>query len=107
MLLFKFGSYSRLENHKHKMRFSLQALTLLASAFTITAASPLAARDAGTDLLIKDLLVLDAAIRNITYAADNYTGGAEGYQRIRESFAQTNCTNRIAYYDGMKIKPRM
>lgn len=88
-----------------KMRFS-QTLTLLAATSTLTTASPLAPRDAGTDLLIKDLLVLDAAIRNITYAAGNYTGGAEGYKRIRESFAQTNFTNRVAYYDGMKIVPR-
>lgn len=75
-------------------------------ASTLTAASPLVTRDAGTDLLITDLLRLDRAIRTITYAAGNYTGGAEGYQAIRESFSETNRTNRIAYYDAMTIKPR-
>lgn len=80
-------------------------LFVLLVASTIAAAS-LLARDAGTDLLIKDLLRLDQAIRTITYAAGNYTGGAEGYKAIRESFSETNRTNRIAYRDAMTITPR-
>ncbi|KAL2068759.1 hypothetical protein VTL71DRAFT_15097 [Oculimacula yallundae] len=81
-------------------------LFVMLVASTLAAASPLAARDAGTDLLITDLLRLDRAIRTITYAAGNYTGGAEGYKAIRESFAETNRTNRIAYYDAMTIAPQ-
>ncbi|KAK4956207.1 hypothetical protein LTR10_005728 [Elasticomyces elasticus] len=85
--------------------FSLSKLFVLATA-AIASASPLATRDAGTNLLIKDLYRLDLAIRNITYAADNYTGGAAAYEPIRESFKQVNATNRIAYYDAMTIKPQ-
>ncbi|KAK5718759.1 hypothetical protein LTR15_008493 [Elasticomyces elasticus] len=85
--------------------FSLSKLFVLATA-AIASASPLATRDAGTDLLIKDLYRLDLAIRNITYAAGNYTGGAAAYEPIRESFKQVNATNRIAYYDAMTIKPQ-
>ena len=80
-------------------------LLLLAGTAFVTS-TPLTTRDAGTDLLVTDLLRLDRAIRNITYAAGNYTGGSAGYQAIRESFAQTNRTNRIAYYDAMTIAPR-
>lgn len=63
-------------------------------------------RDAGTVLLVDDLLRLDNAIKSITYAAGNYTGGVASYGPIRESFVQVNRTNRIAYYDAMTIKPR-
>ncbi|KAK3673523.1 hypothetical protein LTR78_006757 [Recurvomyces mirabilis] len=66
----------------------------------------LATRDAGTNLLVNDLLCLDRAIRTITYAAGNYTGGTAAYEPIRESFAEVNRTNRIAYYDAMNIKPQ-
>jgi hypothetical protein len=83
---------------------SLRAFLLLATA-TFNTASPLLPRNAGTTLLVNDLLQLDLAIRNITYAAGNYTGGVEAYQPIRESFAQVNRTNRIAYYDAMAIAP--
>ncbi|PBP25976.1 hypothetical protein BUE80_DR003043 [Diplocarpon rosae] len=76
---------------------------ILLTTSTLLAATPLVARDAGTDLLITDLLHLDRAIRNITYAAGNYTGGTAGYQAIRESIAQTNRTNRIAYDDALTI----
>ncbi|CZT47557.1 uncharacterized protein RSE6_08132 [Rhynchosporium secalis] len=79
---------------------------LLLVATTLAVATPLTTRDTGTDLLITDLLRLDRAIRTITYAAGNYTGGAEGYKAIRESFAETNRTNRIAYYDAMTIAPQ-
>ncbi|KAK3652928.1 hypothetical protein LTR56_004876 [Elasticomyces elasticus] len=85
--------------------FSLKKILILATA-AIASTSPLATRDAGTDLLIKDLLRLDLAIRNITYAAGNYTGGTATYEPIRESFSQVNLTNRIAYYDAMTIKPQ-
>ncbi|EMC98818.1 hypothetical protein BAUCODRAFT_381363 [Baudoinia panamericana UAMH 10762] len=84
---------------------SLRALFLLCTA-AISSASPLAVRDAGTDLLIADLLRLDQAIKNISYAAGNYTGGTAAYQPIRDSFAQVNRTNRIAYYDAMTIQPQ-
>ena len=84
---------------------SIKLFALLVAS-TLAAASPIVTRDAGTDLLITDLLRLDRAIRTITYAAGNYTGGAEGYRAIRESFSETNRTNRIAYYDAMTIKPR-
>lgn len=87
------------------MKFSLATLTLFATS-SLALAAPLASRDSETNLLVTDLLRLDRAIRNITYAAGNYTGGAAGYQAIRESFAQVNYTNRVAYYDGLKIAPR-
>ncbi|KAK5124825.1 hypothetical protein LTR85_001538 [Meristemomyces frigidus] len=83
--------------------FSLWSMLLLAST---ALATPLTRRDAGTTLLVHDLLVLDQAIRNITYAAGNYTGGTAAYQPIRDSFAQVNHTNRIAYYDAMTIAPQ-
>ncbi|KAI6829847.1 hypothetical protein KC340_g12179 [Hortaea werneckii] len=60
----------------------------------------------GTDLLVNDLLRLDEAIKTITTAANNYTGGQEGYEAIRESFAEVNRTNRIAYRDAMTIMPQ-
>nr|POF01057.1 hypothetical protein CFP56_21005 [Quercus suber] len=82
---------------------SFTSLLLLA---TTALATPLAVRDAGTTLLVNDLLRLDLAIRNITYAAGNYTGGSAAYQPIRESFAEVNRTNRIAYYDAMTIAPQ-
>ncbi|KAK4556989.1 hypothetical protein LTR86_005970 [Recurvomyces mirabilis] len=86
--------------------FSLPALLLMALAAVSTAiATPLATRDAGTDLLVNDLLRLDRAIRTITYAAGNYTGGTAAYEPIRESFAEVDRTNRIAYYDAMTIMP--
>lgn len=53
----------------------LASLFLLASTALTTAFATPTARDAGTDLLIADLLRLDAAINTITYAAGNYTGG--------------------------------
>ncbi|KAK3073625.1 hypothetical protein LTR53_004635 [Teratosphaeriaceae sp. CCFEE 6253] len=82
-------------------------LGLLVLATSVVAyATPLAVRDAGTDLLVTDLLQLDQAIRNITYAASNYTGGVAAYRPIRDSFVQVNRTNRIAYYDAMTIKPQ-
>lgn len=84
---------------------SFKFLFLIATA-TFTTASPLSQRDAGTTLLINDLLQLDLAIQNITHAANGYTGGAAAYQLIRDSFAQVNRTNRIAYYDAMSIAPR-
>ena len=71
-------------------------LVLTTSIATFASASPLAQRDAGTGLLITDLLRLDRAIRNITYAAGNYTGGHADYEPIREALAQVNTTNRIA-----------
>lgn len=83
----------------------LRAQFLIASA-TFTKASPLSSRDAGTTLLVNDLLQLDLAIQNITHAANGYTGGVSAYQPIRDSFAQVNRTNRIAYYDAMTIIPR-
>ncbi|KAK3111645.1 hypothetical protein LTR53_012906 [Teratosphaeriaceae sp. CCFEE 6253] len=50
-------------------------LGLLVLATSVVAyATPLAVRDAGTDLLVTDLLRLDQTIRNIAYAAGNYTG---------------------------------
>nr|POE54315.1 hypothetical protein CFP56_41254 [Quercus suber] len=82
---------------------SFTSLLLIA---TTALATPLTTRDAGTDLLVHDLLVLDRAIRTITYAAGNYTGGTAAYQPIRESFAEVNRTNRIAYYDAMTIAPQ-
>ncbi|USW55988.1 Putative Cell wall mannoprotein [Septoria linicola] len=85
--------------------FGLSTLVVLAST-AFSAATPLETRDAGTDLLVKDLLRLDQAIRTITYAAGNYTGGTAAYQPIRESFSEVNRTNRIAYYDAMTIKPQ-
>jgi hypothetical protein len=96
-------------HHKHSITIASMltfAPLLAAFAAATVAASPLATRDAGTDLLINDLLVLDRAIASIGYAAQAYTGGQEGYEAIREAFAETNRTNRIAYYDAMKIAPR-
>ena len=81
------------------------SLLLLASA-AFSLATPFETRDAGTDLLVKDLLRLDRAIRTITTAANSYTGDQAGYGAIRESFSEVNRTNRIAYYDAMTIKPR-
>lgn len=81
------------------------AIFTLATACLATA-TPIVERDAGTDLLITDLLRLDRAIRTITTAANSYTGDAASYQPIRESFSEVNRTNRIAYYDAMTIKPR-
>ncbi|KAF2206788.1 hypothetical protein CERZMDRAFT_103088 [Cercospora zeae-maydis SCOH1-5] len=86
--------------------FGLSAVVLLLASTAISVAPPLENRDAGGDLLINDLLVLDAAIRTITYAARNYTGGVAEYQPIRESFAEVNRTNRIAYFRAMTIKPQ-
>lgn len=87
---------------------SFKTLTAALCLYTSTLAAPLLQqRDAGTQLLIKDLLVLDQAIRNVTYAAGNYTGDQAGYQRIRDSFAQVNTTNRVAYHDAMTIAPRI
>lgn len=85
--------------------FSVTTIVTLGLSVLATA-SPLATRDAGTNLLIKDLLVLDEAIKTITYAANSYTGGVAAYEPIRESFAAVNRTNRIAYYDAMKIDLR-
>lgn len=85
---------------------SPKGVILLATTTFTTLASPLSTRDSGTTLLINDLLQLDIAIRGITYAAGNYTGGVVAYQPIRDSFAQVNRTNRIAYYDAMTIAPR-
>lgn len=79
---------------------------IVATASFLLSVSAFVIRDAGTTLLVNDLLRLDQAIRNITYAAGNYTGGQAAYQPIRDSFAQVNYTNRIAYYDAMKIEPR-
>ncbi|EME81730.1 uncharacterized protein MYCFIDRAFT_87104 [Pseudocercospora fijiensis CIRAD86] len=84
---------------------SWSSLFLLATS-ALTLATPLRTRDAGTTLLVNDLLRLDRAIRTITYAAGNYTGGQAAYQPIRESFAEVNRTNRIAYYDAMTIDPQ-
>lgn len=80
------------------------SLFLLATAAVSAVATPLVTRDAGTELLIHDLLVLDAAINTMTYAAGNYTGA--DYEPIRESFAAVNRTNRIAYYNAMTIPLR-
>lgn len=80
-------------------------LTLAATC--LASATPLVDRDAGTDLLITDLLRLDRAIRTITTAANSFTGTAASYGAIRESISEVNRTNRIAYYDAMTIKPRM
>ncbi|TID19896.1 hypothetical protein E2P81_ATG07193 [Venturia nashicola] len=66
---------------------------------TFTRGSPLSPRDAGTSLLITDLLNLDLEIQNITKAANAHTGGPAAYQPIRDSFVRVNRTNRIAYYD--------
>ncbi|KAK5111235.1 hypothetical protein LTR62_005263 [Meristemomyces frigidus] len=78
--------------------------TILTVGLTVLAnAAPPDTRDPHTDLLVTDLLRLDLAIRNITYAAGNYTGGVAAYEPIRESFAEVNRTNRIAYYDAMTI----
>lgn len=84
----------------------LPSLFLLALSSITVVARPLSTRDAGTDLLVNDLLRLDAAIKTLTYAAGNYTGGVEAYQPIRESFAAVNRTNRIAYHDAMTLSPR-
>lgn len=86
--------------------FGLSAIVLLLSSIALSVATPLDSRDAGGDILINDLLRLDAAIRTITYAAGNYTGGVAQYQPIRESFSEVNRTNRIAYFRAMQIKPR-
>lgn len=85
---------------------SFTSFLTFATAATLAFASPVTERDAGTDLLIKDLLRLDRAIKTITTAANGYTGGQAAYEPIRESFAEVNRTNRIAYYDAMTIKPR-
>lgn len=84
----------------------VKSFMLLLASITFATSTPLITRDAGTDLLITDLLRLDRAIKSITYAAESYTGGSAGYEAIRESFAQTNRTNRIAYYDATTIAPR-
>ncbi|KAK4496501.1 hypothetical protein PRZ48_012481 [Zasmidium cellare] len=82
------------------------SFTTLITFATLAFASPIIERDAGTDLLINDLLRLDNAIKTITTAANGYTGGQAAYQPIRESFAEVNRTNRIAYYDAMTINPQ-
>lgn len=82
---------------------SFTSLFLLA---TTALATPVVRRSAQTAHLIDDLLVLDLAIRNITYAAGNYTGGVAAYQPIADSFAEVNRTNRAAYYYAMTIQPR-
>jgi len=92
---------SQLSTSKMK---SFVALALLAVA-SVVSAHPVE-RDAGANLLVNDLLVLDNAIKNITIAANGYAGGVEAYQPIRESLLQVNYTNRIAYFEGMKIKPQ-
>ncbi|EME38897.1 hypothetical protein DOTSEDRAFT_66880 [Dothistroma septosporum NZE10] len=84
----------------------LFARILTLATACLAAATPVIDRDAGTDLLIKDLQRLDRAIKTITSAANSYTGGAAGYGAIRESFSEVNRTNRIAYYDAMTIKPQ-
>ncbi|KAH7336466.1 hypothetical protein BKA65DRAFT_553112 [Rhexocercosporidium sp. MPI-PUGE-AT-0058] len=61
---------------------SIKLFGLLAIS-TPVATSTLTTRDAGTDLIITDLLRLDRAIRIITDAAGNYSGGAEGYRAIQ------------------------
>lgn len=85
-------------------------LTFLAICTTLVSAGHLLTLrhryKSGTDLLVNDLLRLDEAIKSITTAANNYTGGQEGYEAIRESFAEVNRTNRIAYRDAMTIMPR-
>lgn len=88
------------------MMFGFSAIVLLLASTAVSVATPLESRDAGGDILINDLLRLDAAIRTITYAAGNYTGGVAQYQPIRESFSEVNRTNRIAYSRAMTIKPR-
>ncbi|KAI7572019.1 hypothetical protein KC343_g896 [Hortaea werneckii] len=84
-------------------------LTLLAICTTLVSARHLLTLkhryNSGTDLLVNDLLRLDEAIKTITTAANGYTGGQEGYEAIRESFAEVNRTNRIAYRDAMTIMP--
>ncbi|CAK4033682.1 Hypothetical predicted protein [Lecanosticta acicola] len=85
---------------------SFTSLLTCVTAAALAFASPLDERDAGTDLLIQDLLRLDRAINTITTAANGYTGGQADYQPIRESFAEVNRTNRIAYYDAMTIAPQ-
>lgn len=85
---------------------SFTSLLTFATAATLGFASPIIERDAGTDLLIHDLLVLDRAIKSIATAANGYTGGQAAFEPIRESFAEVNRTNRIAYYDAMTINPR-
>lgn len=84
---------------------SLKVFLLLARA-TFNTASPSLRRDAGTTLLVSDLLQLDLAIQHFAYAAGNYTEGVAAYQPIRKSFAEVNRTNQIAYYDAMTIAPR-
>ncbi|PPJ54352.1 hypothetical protein CBER1_07130 [Cercospora berteroae] len=86
--------------------FGFSAIVLLLASTAVSVANPLDSRDAGGDILINDLLRLDAAIRTITYAAGNYTGGVAQYQPIRESFSEVNRTNRIAYFRAMQIKPQ-
>ncbi|KAI7153004.1 hypothetical protein KC349_g8645 [Hortaea werneckii] len=85
-------------------------LTFLALCTTLVSAGHLLTLrhryKSGTDLLVNDLLRLDEAIKTITTAANNYTGGQEGYEAIRESFAEVNRTNRIAYRDAMTIMPQ-
>ncbi|RMY83863.1 hypothetical protein D0861_07226 [Hortaea werneckii] len=84
-------------------------LTFLAICTTLVSAGHLLTLphryNSGTDLLVNDLLRLDEAIKTITTAANSYTGGQEGYEAIRESFAEVNRTNRIAYRDAMTIMP--
>ncbi|CZT16392.1 uncharacterized protein RCC_02235 [Ramularia collo-cygni] len=87
----------------------LPSLFLLATSAFTALATPLSTntpRDEGTDLLIQDLRRLDAAINTLTLAAETYNGGVAEYAFIRESFAEVNRTNRIAYYDAMTIKPQ-
>ena len=85
-------------------------LTFLAICTTLVSARHLLTLshryNSGTDLLVNDLLRLDETIKTITTAANGYTGGQEGYEAIRESFAEVNRTNRIAYRDAMTIMPR-
>lgn len=84
----------------------LPILVLFAATLVSISATPLARRDSGGDLLATDLHHLDLACKALTCAATEYAGGEEAYHHIRESFAEVNRTNRIAYETAMKIPPR-
>ncbi|KAK5703027.1 hypothetical protein LTR97_003973 [Elasticomyces elasticus] len=78
------------------------ALILLAT-LSIAVATPITIRDARTDQLVQDLLLLDQLIKNSLYAVGNYTGGVAAYQPLRESFLEIDRANRIAYSNAMAI----
>ncbi|KAK5730344.1 hypothetical protein LTR15_000281 [Elasticomyces elasticus] len=80
------------------------ALILLAT-LSIAVAKPITTRDARTDQLVQDLLLLDQSIKNSVYAVGYYTGGVAAYQPLRESFLEIDRANRIAYSNAMAIPP--